>query len=70
MSKETQNRKPAYYVYAVKKGKERNYWQQIGAAWSYKDGETISLSIDLLPVAGQDVVLRVPNANEDQQEKA
>jgi hypothetical protein len=33
-------------------------WASIGAAWVHEDGDGMSLKLNLLPVAGQDIVVR------------
>lgn len=55
------NNKPTHRLYAVvqrDKGKAR--WQEIGAAWSHKDGKGFSLKLSYLPLNGAEIVLREP----------
>lgn len=46
------------------KGKGRGFWTRIGAAWKHKDGEGFNLQLDLVPVSGSRIVLRVPKEDE------
>jgi hypothetical protein len=56
---------PAYIAYHVAErgeGKdEKSFWTRIGAAWAHEDGKGFSLSLDLVPVSGGRIVLRVPS---------
>ena len=62
VSQEASN-SPDYIAYHVRDGeKGKNYWTRLGAAWDHKDGEGISIQLDVLPVGGFDgrLVLRAP----------
>lgn len=56
------NEQPTLILYAVKNlGRNRkSVWQPIGAAWPHADGKGFNISFDLLPMQGQDLVLREP----------
>lgn len=56
--------KPTHRAYAVTKRGEKSRWQEIGAAWSHKDGKGFNLTLDYLPLNGADLVLRIPDAAE------
>lgn len=56
--------KPTHRAYAVTKRGEKSRWQEIGAAWSHKDGKGFNLKLDYLPLNGAELVLRVPDATE------
>ena len=53
---------PTLILYAVKNmGRNRkSIWQPIGAAWPHQDGKGFNISLYLLPMQGQDLVLREP----------
>lgn len=53
---------PTHILYAViNRGRNRkSIWQPIGAAWPNHDGKGFSIRFDLLPMQGQDLVLREP----------
>jgi hypothetical protein len=53
---------PAYIAYHVAdRGEDKSFWTRIGAAWAHEDGKGFSLSLDLVPVDGGRIVLRVPS---------
>lgn len=53
---------PAYIAYHVAdRGKEKSFWTRIGAAWAHEDGKGFSLNLDLVPIDGGRIVLRVPS---------
>jgi hypothetical protein len=59
-------KKPTYRIYSVFKPEgKKAIWQEIGAAWSHDDGLGFNLSFGARPLAGADIVLRVPKAEED-----
>lgn len=60
----TPSNKPTHRAYAVTKRGEKSRWQEIGAAWSHKDGKGFNLKLDYLPLNGAELVLRVPDAAE------
>jgi len=60
----TPSNKPTHRAYAVTKRGEKSRWQEIGAAWSHKDGKGFNLKLDYLPLNGAELVLRVPEAAE------
>lgn len=52
-------RPPNYIVYSVKQGTgDQATWREIGAGWRHKDGEGITLKLDLMPLDGTLVVRR------------
>ena len=57
------NKGPDYIAYHVREGdKGKKYWTRLGAAFAHKDGEGISIQLDVLPIGDFDgrLVLRVP----------
>jgi len=50
----------AYHVAEGRKEGDKGFWTRIGAAWEHKDGAGLTLQIDLVPVNGGRIVLRVP----------
>lgn len=66
MTNETPNARPTHRIYAVTKGKnDKAFWQEIGAAWTHKDGDGLSLKLDYLPLNSAEIVLRKPKAEAD-----
>ena len=66
MTTATSTSKPSHTVYFVRKveGRDKAFWDKIGAAWPQKDGKGFSVRLHLLPfnVADGDIIIRV---NED-----
>ena len=60
---ETSNR-PTHRVYAVTKNGDKNYWTEIGAAWTHKDGKGFNVKLDYLPLNGAEIVIREPKAKD------
>ncbi len=63
------SKRPALELYAVTKprnGEGKGFWQKVGAAWPHEDGKGFSLKMDLMPIAGQDLVLREPSPQTSQ----
>ena len=59
--------RPEYRVFAVAKSKNagRNFWADIGAAWMHEDSEGLILSLNFLPLQGQNIVLRKNEPKDD-----
>ena len=57
---------PDYIAFHVRDGEEKGkgFWTRIGAAWNHKDGEGLSLQLDLVPLDGGRIVLRTPKEDE------
>jgi hypothetical protein len=52
-------RKPTHHLWAVRKTQDgKGFWSRVGAAWQHADEDGMTLKFELLPVAGQDLVLR------------
>ncbi len=49
---------PALIAYHVSERGEKSFWTRIGAAWEHKDGEGLTVDLDLIPVDGGRIVLR------------
>lgn len=62
----TESKAPAYIAFHVRDGEEKGkgFWTRIGAAWKHKDGEGLSLQLDLVPLDGGRIVLRTPKEDE------
>ncbi len=56
---------PALIAWHVAERGENKFWNRIGAAWEHEDGEGLTLQLDLLPVTGGRIVLRVPKQEEE-----
>lgn len=52
-------RQPTHVIWGVQKNGDKGFWTSIGAAWAYEDGDGMSLKLNLMPLAGQDVVIRM-----------
>ncbi len=55
---------PAPIAWHVTERGEKKFWNRIGAAWSYEDGEGLTLQLDLIPANGGRIVLRAPRDEE------
>lgn len=53
---------PAFIAWHVAERGEKAFWTRIGAAWDHKDGEGLTLQLDLIPAAGGRIILRTPQA--------
>ena len=58
-----ETRSPAYIAWHVAGNEEKAFWTRIGAAWAHRDGEGLTLQLDLVPVNGGRIVLRHPSEN-------
>jgi hypothetical protein len=53
------SKRPSHHLWAVRKTDDgKGYWTRIGAAWHHSDEDCMTLKFELLPVAGQDIVIR------------
>lgn len=61
---------PAYEVFAVtrKNPDDKGYWQKIGVLWPHRDGKGFNQKLELLPFAGQEIVIRERSAKTETQE--
>ncbi|MDX2263461.1 MAG: hypothetical protein NW215_00620 [Hyphomicrobiales bacterium] len=54
------NNRPTHRAF-VTFGEGRNkVWREIGAAWAHEDGEGFNVKLDLMPLQGQQIILRTP----------
>jgi hypothetical protein len=62
---------PALVAYHVtERGRGRKFWTRIGAAWGHKEGEGITLFLDVVPVNFDGrVVLLPPKAKDETPEE-
>ena len=51
------SRQPTHRLYLVKGDDEHARWTEIGAAWSNRDGQGFSISLDAVPLGGR-IVMR------------
>lgn len=56
---------PALIAWHVSERGEKAFWTRIGAAWHHKDGEGLTLQLDLVPTTGGRIVLRAPNQTDE-----
>lgn len=56
---------PAYRIFCVTKENEKSVWQEIGAAWTHKDGKGFNLQFKALPLPGGEIVLREPKPKKE-----
>lgn len=56
----------AYHVTEGRKEGDKGFWTRIGAAWEHKDGEGLTLQLELVPVNAGRIVLRVPASGDDE----
>jgi hypothetical protein len=61
----TRNHTPGTDRLAFSERGEKKFWNRIRAAWEHEDGEGLTLQLDLIPVAGGRIVLRVPKQEEE-----
>ena len=55
--------RPTHRIYSVTKNDDsKANWQEIGAAWSHKDGKGFNLQFAARPLDGAEIVLREPKA--------
>lgn len=61
MTDTTKALRPTHRVYAVTKraNAEKADWAEIGAAWANRDGKGFNLKLNLLPMNGADIVVRL-----------
>jgi len=60
----TTSKSPAYIAYHVRDGKDKGYFNKIGAAWLHKDGKGLNLQIDFVPLDGR-ITLRTASEKKD-----
>jgi hypothetical protein len=58
---------PAFVAYHVTdRGRGRKFWTRVGAAWGHKEGEGLTVFLDVVPVNFDGrIVLRTPKAKEE-----
>ena len=61
MTTTTATTKPTHRVYAVTKRPtaEKADWTEIGAAWANRDGKGYNLKLNLIPLNGAEIVVRL-----------
>jgi hypothetical protein len=53
------SKRPSHHPWAVRKTDDgKGYGTRIGAPWQHTDEDGMTLKFELLPVAGQDLVIR------------
>lgn len=58
---QTEKNTPAYAAYFVP-DRKNPIWTRIGAAWKHKDGDGLTLQLDLVPASAGRIVLRAVEA--------
>lgn len=53
------NKPPRYVAWHVAGRDKKAFWTRVGAAWDHKDGEGLTLQLDMVPINGR-IVLRAP----------
>lgn len=53
------SKKPTHRAYAVKGDGENAIWREIGALWPHKDGKGFNIKLDVIPIDGSDIAIRV-----------
>ncbi len=53
------SKKPTHRAYAVKGDSENAIWREIGALWPHKDGKGFNIKLDVIPIDGSDIAIRV-----------
>ena len=60
MTTETNTSRPTHRIFAVTKtGKNKKFWQPIGALWAHADAKCFNLKLDYLPLNDAEIVVRV-----------
>ncbi len=49
----TGKKRPTHAIWQVIDGKEKSRWIRVGAAWSNRDGQGLTLVFDSYPVVGR-----------------
>lgn len=62
----SETRPPDFIASHVAERNGKSFWTRIGAAWTHEDGNGLTLRLDLIPVAGGQIVLRMPKATEEE----
>ncbi len=57
--------KPTHRVFAVRSNEDKSRWTEIGALWPHKDGKGFSLKLDLIPIDGSDLSIRLNEPKQD-----
>lgn len=66
MSNDNKSKSPTHIAYQVREGDENKaYFNRIGAAWTHKDGEGMTIQLDSLPVDGRVTVRTVQERIQD-----
>ena len=54
------NTRPTHRIFAVtKSGKDKKFWQPIGALWAHQDGKGFNQQLDYLPLLSDvEIVIR------------
>ena len=67
MTSEQTNSRPTHRIFAVtKNGKNKKFWQPIGALWAHADGKGFNQRLDYLPL-NNDAEIVVRAIDEDAQ---
>jgi len=50
---------PTHRAYCIQGEGEKASWREIGALWAHKDSKGFSFKLDMIPVNGGDIVIRM-----------
>lgn len=71
MSNDNETKRPSHIAYQVREGEEnKSYFNRIGAAWTHKDGEGMTIQLDSLPVDGRVTIRTVQERIQDAKDNA
>jgi hypothetical protein len=71
MSNDNESKRPSHIAYQVREGDEnKSYFNRIGAAWTHKDGEGMTIQLDSLPVDGKVTVRSVQERIQEAKDNA
>lgn len=71
MSNDQETKRPSHIAYQVREGEEnKSYFNRIGAAWTHKDGEGMTIQLDSLPVDGRVTIRTAQERIQDAKDSA
>jgi hypothetical protein len=70
MTKDTTNTTPTHHVYVVEGKGDNAFWTKIGAAWQHADGNSLNITLSLLPLDGRVVIRTAKADNRPQRERS
>ena len=61
-SAESPAKAPTHIAFQVREGSQKSHWTRIGATWTHKDGNGLSIQLESLPLDGR-ISLRSASEN-------